>query len=245
MAASGWSFGNLASAGSICASAVEAAMRICSAFTCAAGSRGARVGARIAAASATVASLSFCPSGTKLSIVSTSPVTFIGPRMSASLAASATLGTMMSALYGLVSGEASRSSSVRIASVVGSLVCSGSESNSSRGRAIPASTKMPAKPPITASRRRASQASIGTAQGNPASRVSGPGRHTVIAAGRKIIVQPKAISIPAPAIRPSSATPAKSVGTNARNPAAVAAAATRICPPARYTVAPSAFAASG
>ena len=46
--------------------------------------------------------------------------------------------------------------------------------------------------------------------------------------------------MPAPAIRPSSATPTKSVGTNARNPAAVAPLATRICPPACAAVAPRA-----
>ena len=36
------------------------------------------------------------------------------------------------------------------------------------------------------------------------------------------MVQAKAISMPKPAINPNSATPEKSVGTKARNPAAVA-----------------------
>ena len=49
-------------------------------------------------------------------------------------------------------------------------------------------------------------------------------------------MQAKAISIPPPAISPSSATPVKSVGTKARKPAAVAPAATRICPPDRRAV---------
>ena len=43
-----------------------------------------------------------------------------------------------------------------------------------------------------------------------------------MAAGKNQSVQKNAISMPQPAIRPSSATPEKSVGTNAKNPAAVA-----------------------
>ena len=58
-----------------------------------------------------------------------------------------------------------------------------------------------------------------------------------MAAGRNPTVQAKAISMPTPAINPSSATPEKSVGTNARNPAAVARAATRIWSPACAAVA--------
>ena len=61
-------------------------------------------------------------------------------------------------------------------------------------------------------------------------------RQSVIAAGRKVIVQRNAISMPVPAISPSSATPLNAVGTNARNPAAVASAATSMAPPARRAV---------
>ena len=56
-------------------------------------------------------------------------------------------------------------------------------------------------------------------------------RQSVIVAGRKVIVQRNAISMPVWAISPSSATPLNAVGTNARNPAAVASAATIMAPP--------------
>ena len=46
-------------------------------------------------------------------------------------------------------------------------------------------------------------------------------------AGRKVMVQAKAISMPPPAIRPNCATPRKSVGTKARKPAAVPKALVR------------------
>ncbi len=57
------------------------------------------------------------------------------------------------------------------------------------------------------------------------------GRNSASSAGSTVSVQAKAISMPTPAISPSCATPAKAVGVKARNPAAVASAATRIWPP--------------
>ncbi len=83
------------------------------------------------------------------------------------------------------------------------------------------------------------------AQAKPTNPPSPGGRHRVIAAGRKVIVQTKAISMPAPAISPSSATPMKLVGTKARNPAEVAGAATRIWLPTRWAFCRIASAGSG
>lgn len=50
-------------------------------------------------------------------------------------------------------------------------------------------------------------------------------RNSVMRAGRKVMVKAKATSMPTPAISPSSATPAKLVGTKAKKPAAMATAA--------------------
>ena len=82
------------------------------------------------------------------------------------------------------------------------------------------------------------RASSRAAQWKPTSDSSPGGRNRVIAAGRKVMVQAKAISMPTPAIRPSSATPENAVGTKARNPAAVASDGTRICAPVQRGGAP-------
>src|SRR5262249_61922210 len=55
-------------------------------------------------------------------------------------------------------------------------------------------------------------------------------------AGRSVSVRAAAISMPTPAIKPSSATPRKAVGRNAKKPDAVAAAASIIGPPTRCPV---------
>ena len=59
---------------------------------------------------------------------------------------------------------------------------------------------------------------------------------SLISAGSRLSVAANAISMPTPAISPSCATPEKLVGTKARNPAEVAAAATIICTPERCAV---------
>ena len=92
----------------------------------------------------------------------------------------------------------------------------------------------------TGARARNSPASSRSPQAMPISRASARGRNNASAAGRKPSVQAKAISMPTPAISPSSATPRKSVGTKARKPQAVAAAATSICGPTRAAVTASA-----
>ena len=150
-----------------------------------------------------------------------------------SASAAAASGARMSMLYGLVSGSSIRSNSVRIASVFGFLVCSGSESNSSSGATATAITASTANTPRIGRRWRAIIGSKGASQAKPTTAASPRGRHSVITAGRKPIVQANAINMPTPAIRPSSATPEKSVGTKPRKPAAVATAATRICTPVR------------
>ena len=91
------------------------------------------------------------------------------------------------------------------------LACrSGSESNASRGETASASDRQQAAttqdrlPP--AHHHRIEPGRPGEADLRALRR---GGRNTVIAAGRKVIVQMKAISMPAPAISPSSATPMK------------------------------------
>ena len=66
-----------------------------------------------------------------------------------------------------------------------------------------------AKPASTGRRARNSKASARSPQAKPTSRASPRGRNSASAAGRKPSVQANAISMPTPAIRPSSATPRK------------------------------------
>ena len=149
-------------------------------------------------------------------------------------------------LYGLVSGLSIRSRSVPIASVCGFLVSSGSESNCSRGETDGGQHRQRGGHRQDRPRRRATSRIERRRPRRSRPRALSPrGRHRVIAAGRKAIVQTKAISMPTPAISPSSATPAKLVGTKARKPAAVAAAATRIWPPTRRAFCRIASAGSG
>ena len=159
--------------------------------------------------------------------------------------ASAAVGARISIVYGFVTGLLIRSLSVRIASVFGFLVCSGLESKLRNGAAtIPDAVSRPNTIKIS-SRYRATSGSSGTAQAKPTTLFSPRGRNRVMAAGRKQTVQVNAISMPTPAIRPSSATPMKAVGTKARKPAAVARAATRIWRATRDAVWRIASAASG
>ena len=102
----------------------------------------------------------------------------------ASASACARSGTRTSMLYGLVSGEFFRSASVRIASVLGSLVCSGSESKVSRGNRAAPRTASAAKAASTGRAARNSRASSRSPQAKPIARASPSGRNSVRAAGR-------------------------------------------------------------
>ena len=200
------------------------------------GDSGCKVGPRMSAASAMMASFCFWSSGTKLARLRTLSTVDSGASRVASRCAVATSGARMSIVNGLVSGEPIRSCRVRIASVFGFLVSRGLESKAIRGaNSAPASAITP-NPASNGRRQRRISGSSGTAQAKPTIPRSPVGRNRAIAPGRKAIVQAKAINMPTPAISPSSATPLNAVGTKARNPAAVATAATRICSPTRAAV---------
>ena len=128
--------------------------------------------------------------------------------------------------------------------MLASLVCSGSLSNSSRGSSTAPSRQSAANTPTTGRRARNSAVSARPAQAKPISAASPRGCNNVRQAGRKVSVQTSATSIPVPAISPSSATPRKLVGTKARNPAAMATAASTICGPTDSMVSFSAKVAS-
>ncbi len=75
--------------------------------------------------------------------------------------------------------------------------------------------------------------SSGAAQAKPTGARSPGGRSKASSAGSKVRLATKAISMPAPAISPSSETPRNSVGRNEKKPSAVVTAAKVSAPPTR------------
>ncbi len=129
-------------------------------------------------------------------------------------------------------GLASSLFSVRMLSLFGSLVSSGLASKLMVAALTAPATASTAKTSRTGRRRRCSARSICAPNGRPTGSASAPGRNSQSSAGKKVMVQKKAMNMPAPAMTPSSATPTKGVGAKAKKPQAVAVAASAICPPA-------------